>query len=165
MKHLKALLFVLSTLWSQNMSTVGHLVYVFFNPIFKWAQDAKSCTDCKFVNKGVEQYWSIILVGVRPVVGARKKLTPCLSYYQWRYLHMYILEAPIVCAYCNSAMITFEHFTKHASSPMDSHFTSSSALTPWPPVSVKVWHGNQADTLTTRIGFHRGRNLNSWTGL
>ena len=44
-------------------------------------------------------------------------------------------------------------------------YNSTSALTTWPQGLVKVGHLNQADTLTTGIGFDQGRTLNSRTGL
>ena len=49
--------------------------------------------------------------------GSKPKLTPRSSYYQYRYLHMNILVAPLVCAYCNSPMIAFELLAKHEDSP------------------------------------------------
>ena len=93
--------------------------------------------------------------------GNRPKLNPCMSFYQWRYLHMHILVAPTVCIYCNSPMIAFEHLDKNSGSPIDSLYKFASALTTWPPVWVKVWRANKADTLTTGIGLHRSRDLNS----
>ena len=51
-------------------------------------------------------------------------------------------------------MINFELLAKHAGSPMDSHDTFPALL----PLATSV--GNQADTITTGIGLHRGSNLN-----
>ena len=93
------------------------------------------------------------------------KLTPCLSYYHWWYLHMNILLAPFVCAYCNSTIIALELLANYTVSPTDSLWRSTSALTTWPPVLVKVRHWNQVDTLTTGIRLYQGPDLNWWTCL
>ena len=45
--------------------------------------------------------------------GSKPKLTPGSSYYQYRYSHMNILVAPLVCAHCNSPVIAFELLAKH----------------------------------------------------
>ena len=97
--------------------------------------------------------------------GITSKLTPCLSYYQWRYLHMNILLAPFVCAYCNSTIITLELLAKYTVSPTDSLWRSTSALTTWPLGLVKVRHENQVVTLTTGIRLYQCRDLNWWTCL
>ena len=34
------------------------------------------------------------------------------------------IVAPLVCAYCNTPMIAFEHLIKHAGSPIDSHYST-----------------------------------------
>ena len=100
--------------------------------------------------------------GMRQTMGGnRPKLNQCMSYYQWRYLHMHILVAPTVCIYCNSPMIAFEHLTKNSGSPIDSLYKIANALTTWPSVSVRVWRENKADTLTTGIGLHHSRDRNS----
>ena len=49
--------------------------------------------------------------------GSKPKLTPRSSYYQYRYLNMNILVAPLVCVNCNSPMIAFELLAKHEGSP------------------------------------------------
>ena len=59
--------------------------------------------------------------------GSKPKLTPHSSYYQYRYSHMNILVAPLVCAYCNSSMIAFELLAKHEGSPK-TRTTSLTAL-------------------------------------
>ena len=59
--------------------------------------------------------------------GSKPKLTPHSSSYQFRYSHMNILVAPLVCAYCNSPMIAFELLAKHEGSPK-TRTTSLTAL-------------------------------------
>ena len=44
--------------------------------------------------------------------GSKPKLSHRLSYYRYRYAHMNIFVAPLVCAYCNSPMIAFEMLAK-----------------------------------------------------
>ena len=78
------------------------------------------------------------------------------------YIEEYIYVAPLVCAYC---MIAFKLLAKDVGNPLNSNYTFISALTTWPHVSVKVLHGNQADTLTTGIWVHHGSDLNSWIRL